>query len=105
MGGEDNSHFDKAAVRALADGLGTAGQEIAIIGRGGALADGMADALAGAGTPGAYQAVARRADKAMDAVGTSLLEMGGLAVAAIVTHQQLDDERARGIDTATEGVR
>lgn len=105
MGAEDNFHFDKPAVRTLADGLGTAGQEIGIIGRGGAVADGMADAFAGAGTPGAYQSVARLADKAMGAVGTALMEMGGTAVAAIIAHQQLDDRRARGTDAAAEGIR
>ncbi|GAB0104140.1 hypothetical protein JMUB6875_31140 [Nocardia sp. JMUB6875] len=105
MGAEDNFTFDRAAVRALADGLGTAGQEIGIIGRGGAVVDGLLDALPGADTPNAYHSVSRRADKAMGAVGTALAEMGGKAVAAIIAHKQLDAERARGIDAASDSVR
>lgn len=105
MGADDNFNFDKAAVRTLADSLGTAGQEIGVIGRGGAVAEGMADAFAGAGTPAAYHAAARQADKAMGAVGTALTEMGGTAVAAIVAHEQLEDKRARETNSATERIR
>ncbi|WP_280240702.1 hypothetical protein [Nocardia abscessus] len=98
-------YLDIAATRALADGLGTAGEQIRVIARGGALADGMAEGFPGAASPNAYHDASRRADQAMGAVATAMMEMSGTVVGAVVTYQQRDRSTAAGITTATEGAR
>ncbi|MEV6323943.1 hypothetical protein [Nocardia sp. NPDC051787] len=105
MGAQDILYLDIPATRALADGLGTAGEQVRVVGRGGALADGMVDGFPGANAPNAYHAASRRADQAMGAVATAMMEMGGTVVGAIVTYQQRDQSTATGIGAATEGVR
>ncbi|MEV0292469.1 hypothetical protein [Nocardia sp. NPDC050710] len=105
MGDYDDIELDPAAVRSLADGLGTIGREIQVIGRGGALAEGMVDGFPGAGVSAACRTAARSADKAMGAAGTALMEMGGSAVAAIIAFQQRDTANARDIAAAGEGDR
>lgn len=105
VGAYDDLELDPAAVRALADGLGTSGQEIGVIGRGGAVADGVLDGFPGADVGSACRNGARSADKAMGAVGTALMEMGGSAVAAIVAFQQRDSANAQAVTNAEEGIR
>ncbi|WP_433625766.1 hypothetical protein [Nocardia sp. CA-120079] len=105
MGADETFELDPTAVRALADGLGTAGQEIQVIGRGGALADGVLEGFPGADTPSACKTAERSADQALAAVGTALMELGGSAVAAIIALKQQDGSTAHGIAMAEEGVR
>ncbi|MBF6172694.1 hypothetical protein [Nocardia blacklockiae] len=78
-------YVDIPACRALADGLGTAGEEIRVLGRGGAIADGVTDGLPGARLPDVCRAAARSADHALSAVATALLELGGTVVGAVAT--------------------
>ncbi|WP_336086317.1 hypothetical protein [Nocardia sp. SSK8] len=92
--------LDPDAVRALAAGMGTAGQEVQVIGKGGALADGVFECMPNGDAPRAYQLAARRADKAMGAVGTALAELSGKTIAAALTFQQQDD----GLAGALSGV-
>jgi len=105
LGADEIFELDPAAVRALADGLGTAGQEIQVVGRGGALADGVLEGFPGADAPSACKAAERAADLAMGAVGTALMELGGAAVAAIIAFTKQDGSTAHGIAMAEEGVR
>ncbi|MFD3508277.1 hypothetical protein [Nocardia sp. NPDC058666] len=100
--GTESFDLDPDAVRALAAGIGTAGQEIQVIGKGGALADGVFECMPNAHTPQAYQAAARLADKAMSAVGTALAELSGKTVAAVVTFQQQDEAFAGALRGAGE---
>ncbi|MGW4636113.1 hypothetical protein [Nocardia sp. NPDC004415] len=93
--------LDPDAVRALAAGMGTAGQEVQVIGKGGALADGVYECMPNGDTPQAYQLAARRADKAMAAVGTALAELSGKTVAAVITFQQQDQARAGALAGVT----
>ncbi|RDI68021.1 hypothetical protein [Nocardia pseudobrasiliensis] len=95
-------YVDKSACRALADGLGTAGQQLRILGRGGAISDSLGGGLAGAKTPDACHVAARAADLAMGAVGTALLEMGGVVVGAIAGFQERDIAGALGIDSGAQ---
>ncbi|MEV0246308.1 hypothetical protein AB0H76_06965 [Nocardia sp. NPDC050712] len=105
MGDFDDLVLDKDAARTLADGLGTAGQEIQTVGNGGALADGLLEGLPGADTPTACQVAAKSADKAVGAVATALMEMGGTAVAAIIAMKQKDEANAKAVEAAGEGIR
>ncbi|WP_194819802.1 hypothetical protein [Nocardia sp. XZ_19_385] len=105
MGDYDDLVLDKDAARTLADGLGTAGQEIQTVGKGGALADGVLDGLPGADAPAACQLAVKSADKAMGAVGTALLEMGGTAVAAIIAMKAKDEANAKAVAAAGEGIK
>ncbi|GEM33195.1 hypothetical protein NN3_42020 [Nocardia neocaledoniensis NBRC 108232] len=83
--------LDPDAVRALAAGMGTAGQAVQVIGKGGALADGVFECMPNGDAPQAYQLAARRADKAMGAVGTALTELSGQTVGAVITFEQQDE--------------
>ncbi|QIS08807.1 hypothetical protein [Nocardia arthritidis] len=105
MDSQDILYLDPAATRALADGLGTAGEEIRVIGKGGAIVDGVEEGLPGANVPTTLHTVSRRADSAMGAVATALMEMGGTAVAAIITYKQQQERVAAGFKAATEGIR
>ncbi|RJO76775.1 hypothetical protein D5S18_11010 [Nocardia panacis] len=105
MDSHDIFFLDPVAVRAMADGMGTAGAEIRVIGRGGAIADGVADGLPGATMPTTLHTVARRADAAMGAVASALLEMGGIAVGALITYEQQQEQVAAKINDAAETVR
>ncbi|WP_156371127.1 type VII secretion target [Nocardia arizonensis] len=93
------------SVRALADGLGTSGQEMTVIGRGGAVADGVADGFPGADVGGACKNAARSADRAMGSAGTALMELGGSAVAAIIAFQQRDSASGQAIANQGEAPR
>jgi hypothetical protein len=105
VGARNILDLDIPATRALADGLGTAGEQVRVIGRGGALAEGMAEGFPGAEAPDACRSASRRADRAMGAVATAMMEMGGTVVGAIATYQQRDQFNAAGINAGTEGVR
>ncbi|MFD4461569.1 hypothetical protein [Nocardia sp. NPDC058480] len=94
--------LDPDAVRALAAGMGTAGQEVQVIGKGGALADGVYECMPNGDTPPAYQVASRRADKAMGAVGTALAELSGKTVAAVITFQQQDQAFAGALQRTGE---
>lgn len=94
---------DKPACRALADGLGRAGQDLQVLGKGGATVDSLTNGLPGAQTPDAYHTATRAADKAMGAVGTALLEMGGTVVGAVISFQDQDTANAQGIVSAGGG--
>ncbi|MFF2083617.1 hypothetical protein ACFVVM_07560 [Nocardia sp. NPDC058176] len=94
--------LDPDAVRALAAGMGTAGQDIQLIGKGGALADGVFECMPNGDTPKAYQVAARAADKAMGAVGTALTELSGKTVAAVITFGQQDERRAAELQAIGE---
>ncbi|MBF6062825.1 hypothetical protein IU500_13410 [Nocardia terpenica] len=81
------------------------GQEFQVLGKGGAIVDSLANGLAGAKTPDAYHTATRAADKAMGAVGTALLEMGGTVVGAVSSFQDQDTASAQGIASAAGGGR
>ncbi|MET7772975.1 hypothetical protein [Nocardia sp. NPDC005366] len=68
-----------------------------VIGRGGAVADGISDGFPGADVGGACRYGARSADKAMGSAGTALMELGGSAVAAIIAFQQRDSASGQAI--------
>ncbi|MCX4093969.1 hypothetical protein [Nocardia sp. alder85J] len=89
--------MDKSACRRLADGLGTAGQDLQTLGRGGAIADTLTTGLPGTKTPAAYHLAAREADRSLTAVGTALLELGGAVVSAIVAVTEQDSATAAHI--------
>jgi hypothetical protein len=93
------------ACRALADDLGTAGQALHTLGRGGAIADALNTGLPGATTPDAYHTAARSTDRALTAVGTALLELGGAVVAAIITATDRDTTTVRQITDAARNIR
>ncbi len=92
-------YVDKSACRALAGELGAAGQRLQLLGRGGAISDSLSDGLAGAKTPDACHVAARAADRALGAVGTALLEMGGVVVGAIAGFQDRDIAGATDIES------
>ncbi|MEU4600833.1 hypothetical protein [Nocardia sp. NPDC023988] len=105
MGAYDDLDLDPAAARALADGLGTAGQETRLIGKGGALPDGLLAAFAGGDIAGACQDAARAADKSMQSAGTALAELGGATVAAIIAFKQQDQANAGGFTGLEGGIK
>lgn len=105
MGTYDDLDLDPGAARQLADGLGTAGQETQLIGRGGALPDGTLDAFPGGDIAEACKDAARAADKSMQAAGTALAELGGLTVAAIIAFQQQDHTNAGGLTELGGGIK
>jgi hypothetical protein len=76
-----------------------------VLGKGGAIVDSLMNGLAGAKAPDAYHTAARSADQAMDAVGTALLELGGVIVGAVASFQGQDAANAQGINAATGGGR
>ncbi|MEV0683902.1 hypothetical protein AB0I35_08560 [Nocardia sp. NPDC050378] len=94
--------LDPDAVRVLAAEMGTAGQAIQLIAKGGALADGVYECMPNGDTPPAYQVAARRVDKAMSAVGTALAELSGKTIAAVITFQQQDEAFAGALQGAGE---
>ncbi|MFI5783160.1 hypothetical protein [Nocardia sp. NPDC051570] len=96
---------DKPACRALADGLGTAGQELQVLGKGGAVVGSLDNGLTGAKTPDAYHVATRTADKAMSTVGTALLELGGVIVGAVSSFHDQDTANAGGITGSGGGGR
>ncbi|GAB2699656.1 hypothetical protein [Nocardia thraciensis] len=103
--GSDIVWVDKPACRALADGLGTAGQELRTLGGGGAIANSLTGGLAGAKTPDAYHAASRSADRAMGAVGTALLEMSGTIVGAVASFDAHEAASVAGIAATGQGAR
>ncbi|MGW6697263.1 hypothetical protein [Nocardia sp. NPDC055049] len=105
VGAYDDLDLDPAAARVLADGLGTAGQDSQVIGKGGALPDGVLDAFPGGEIAEACKNAARAADKSMQSAGTALAELGGLTVAAIVAFQQRDQANADGITKVGGGIK
>ncbi|MFC6010202.1 hypothetical protein [Nocardia lasii] len=105
MGAYDDLELDPDAARVLADGLGTAGQQTQVIGRGGALPDGLLEAFPGGEIADACKNAARAADKSMQAAGTAMTEMGGLTVAAIIAFKQRDQANAAAIAQAEGGVK
>ncbi|WP_068016560.1 hypothetical protein [Nocardia mexicana] len=89
----------------MADGLGTTGQELQVLGKGGAVVDSLTGGLQGAQTPDAYHTASRAADNAMGAVGTAMMEMGGTLVGAIASFGDQEAASAQGIAATGEPVR
>ena len=96
----DDLFVDIPACRVLAERLGTAGLDIRTLGRGGAVADGVAEGFPGARIPTVCHAATRSADRALGAVATALLELGGTVVGAVSTFEDRERTQARGIARA-----
>src|SRR2546423_1907789 len=71
-----------------------------VLGRGGAIVDGLTGGRAGAAAPDACHSPARAAARAMGAVGTVLMEMGGVMVGAVGGYRDGDAAAAAGVTSA-----